>query len=95
MLSSRCRGANETMNTILMHLLRNCQQLKKEATDRLAAICKGPEYPNFLRQLIVQGLIKIEEKTVEIQARTEDKLLVSQVVSCLEDKFSMVILTQV
>jgi vacuolar-type H+-ATPase subunit E/Vma4 len=53
--------------------------LKKETIEKLAAYCKGPEYPAFLKKLIVQGLIKIEEPIVEIQARAEDKAIVSRV----------------
>lgn len=45
----------------------------------MAAFCKGPEYPNYLKKLIVQGLIKIEETTVEIQSRAEDKAIVARV----------------
>jgi V-type H+-transporting ATPase subunit E len=55
------------------------EQLKVEATARLASICAGPEYANLLRQLIIQGLIKIEESVVEIQARAEDKAIVTRV----------------
>ena len=40
----------------------------------------GPQYPTLLRQLIVQGLIKIEEPVVELQVRAEDKNIVSKVV---------------
>jgi vacuolar-type H+-ATPase subunit E/Vma4 len=57
------------------------EQLKKESVEKLAKYCQGPEYPTYLRKIIVQGLIKIEESTVEIQARAEDKVLVSRVVS--------------
>lgn len=55
------------------------EALKKEALEKLANYCKGPEYPNFLKKLIIQGLIKIEESTVEIQARAEDKAIVQRV----------------
>lgn len=60
------------------------QALKKEAVEKLAAYCKGPEYPAFVRKLIVQGLIKIEESEVEIQCRPEDKAIVTKVVSILD-----------
>lgn len=55
------------------------QQLKKESLEKLAAFTKGAEYPNFLKKLIVQGLIKIEETTVEVQARAEDKAIVARI----------------
>lgn len=55
--------------------------LKKEAIEKLATFCKGQDYPAFVRQLIVQGLIKIEEQEVEVQCRPEDRSIVSKVVS--------------
>lgn len=55
------------------------EQLKKETLEKLAAFCKGPQYPGYLKKLIVQGLIKIEETNVEILARAEDKATVARV----------------
>jgi hypothetical protein len=57
------------------------QTLKKDTLEELAAFCKSPAYPEFVKKLIVQGLIKIEEDTVEIHARTEDQAIVKKVVS--------------
>ena len=54
--------------------------MKKETLAKLAAFSKGPDYPAFITKLIVQGLIKIEEETVEIQSRAEDKATVAKVV---------------
>lgn len=56
------------------------QTLKKETLEELGAFCKSPEYPAFVRKIIVQGLIKIEEDTVEIHCRAEDRNLVAKVV---------------
>lgn len=65
------------------------EQLKKESLEKLSKYCQGAEYPEFLRKLIVQGLIKIQESTVVIQVRAEDKALVTRVVSyCVELTFS-------
>lgn len=47
--------------------------------DRLAAYCKSADYPVFLRKLIVQGLIKIEEDVVEVQVRQEDRAIAQRV----------------
>lgn len=55
------------------------ETLKKDCTEKLAAFVKTPQYSNVLRQLIVQGLIKIEEQNVEIQCRAEDKAIVTRV----------------
>ena len=56
------------------------QKLKVEAQSKLVAFVSGPQYPTLLRQLIVQGLIKIEEPVVELQVRAEDKNIVTKVV---------------
>jgi hypothetical protein len=57
------------------------QSLKKHASEKLSSIVSGPEYPALLKQLIIQGLIKIEEAEVEIQVRAEDKTIVTKMVS--------------
>jgi vacuolar-type H+-ATPase subunit E/Vma4 len=57
------------------------QQLKTECLGKLAAITKSPQYPNLLKQLVIQGLIKIQEQTVEIQCRVEDRQILQRVVS--------------
>lgn len=66
----------------MLFIMHSCikQDLKKETLEKLANFCKGPDYPGFLKKLIIQGLIKIEEPIVEIQARAEDKAIVTRVV---------------
>ena len=54
--------------------------LKQECAAKLAKAAQGKNYTNLLKQLIIQGLIKIEEDTVEIQCRQEDTSKVQQVV---------------
>jgi hypothetical protein len=56
------------------------QTLKKDALEELAAFCKSPEYHDFIKKLIVQGLIKIEEDVVEVHARVEDHAIVKRMV---------------
>lgn len=58
----------------------NIKQLKKEASDKLATVVSGTDYPNLLRKLIVQGLIKIEEPVVQLQVKAEDKATVAKLV---------------
>jgi V-type H+-transporting ATPase subunit E len=57
------------------------ETMKKECLEKLANYCKGPDYPVFLKKLIVQGLIKIEEQVVEVQCRQEDKAIVNRVLA--------------
>jgi vacuolar-type H+-ATPase subunit E/Vma4 len=59
------------------------QQLRKECAGKLASISQTPQYTGLLKQLIIQGLIKIEEPVVQISCRSEDKALVRGVVSPL------------
>ena len=46
--------------------------LIKEAGAKCAVVARGNNYPQLLQKLIVQGLIKIEENTVELFCRKED-----------------------
>ena len=53
--------------------------LRDNCSAKLAQSSKAPTYSKLMQNLIVQGLIKIEEQTVEIQCRAEDKSVVSRV----------------
>lgn len=53
--------------------------LKQECAGKLAKAAQGKNYTNLLKQLIIQGLIKIEEDNIEIQCRQEDTSKVQQV----------------
>lgn len=55
------------------------QKLKKEALERLEGYTTTPQYPTMIKNLIIQGLIKIEESIVEVQYREADKAVVSRV----------------
>lgn len=56
------------------------EQLKRECVQQLATISQGAKYEKLLKDLIVQGLIKIQEETVEIQCRPEDVSRVQKLV---------------
>ena len=55
------------------------QQLISEATTKCVAVASGANYPQLLQKLIVQGLIKIEENTIEIYCRTKDVPIVAKI----------------
>lgn len=55
------------------------QKLKKEALERLEGYTTTPQYSTMLKNLIIQGLIKIEEMVVEVQYREADKGIISKV----------------
>ncbi len=63
------------------------ESLKRGALEKLAAVTKKPEYARLLKDLIVQGLLKLDEPKVQIIARAEDKAIVSRVVSGLATYF--------
>lgn len=55
------------------------ESFKAETLAKLAEFCKSSEYPAYLKKLIIQGLIKIEESTVDILTRAEDRALVQKI----------------
>lgn len=77
------KGTNKIIKPFLIKQnTTHKQELKKSTLEQLGKACQGPKYAQLLKSLIVQGLIKIEEKVVEIQTRAEDKAIVAGVVSC-------------
>ena len=56
-------------------------ELKNGTLQKLAKFCKGPGYESFVKQLIIEGLIKIEEAEVEVQCRASDEATVKKVLS--------------
>ena len=58
--------------------------MKAGVLETLKGQSATPGYRALLKGLIVQGLIKIEEQTVEIQAKEKEKDLVRSVVSNLK-----------
>jgi V-type H+-transporting ATPase subunit E len=55
--------------------------LLKEAGAKCAVVTRGQNYPQLLQKLIVQGLIKIEETTVEVYCRGEDVATVTKILN--------------
>lgn len=58
---------------LLQRLLSNCK-------EKLRKVTSSPDYDKLLKNLIVQGLMKIEEQTVEVQCRAEDRAIVTRVI---------------
>lgn len=52
--------------------------LLKEAGQKLSLVARGQNYSQLIQKLIVQGLIKIEEDTVEVYCRGKDVDLVTK-----------------
>jgi len=55
------------------------QKILGEAHKRLLAVAKDPSYKKLLHQLIVQGLIKLQEPKVQVVCRVQDLALVKDV----------------
>ena len=68
-----CRVKKMKIRDELLHTLL------KEAGAKCAVVTRGQNYPQLLQKLIVQGLIKIEEDTVEIYCRAQDVQTVSSI----------------
>ncbi len=62
-------------------------ELKKGSLQKLAKFCKGSGYESFVKQLIIEGLIKIEEAEVEVQCRASDEATVKKVLSSAVSEF--------
>jgi len=62
--------------------------LKDDAKDGLTQISKpGPEYQALLKNLIVQGLLKMNEPKVEVRVRQEDKADVQAVLKSAAEEY--------
>jgi len=64
------------------------QNLKDVAQDRLAELGKpSKEYDTLLQQLILQGLLKLNETEVSLRCRKEDEQAVKQVLPAAIEEF--------
>lgn len=55
------------------------QELRESTSHRLAAVSNTAQYTTLLKQLIVQGLLRVQEQTVSIRCRQTDLAKVKQV----------------
>ena len=62
-------------------------ELKKGSLQKLAKFCKESGYESFVKQLIIEGIIKIEEAEVEVQCRASDEATVKKVLSSAVSEF--------
>eukprot|EP01125_Pyxidicula_operculata_P012587 TRINITY_DN4139_c0_g1_i4.p2 TRINITY_DN4139_c0_g1~~TRINITY_DN4139_c0_g1_i4.p2 ORF type:complete len:245 (+),score=59.69 TRINITY_DN4139_c0_g1_i4:44-736(+) len=65
---------------ILQALEANVKAIYQKAKDDLNSISKKPEYKKLLVDLIIQGINKLREHTVEVQCRTEDVALTKEAI---------------
>lgn len=54
-------------------------QLLADSATKLGVVARGQNYPHLLQKLIVQCLIKIEENSVMVYCRPDDKAVVAKV----------------
>jgi len=55
------------------------KQLVSESGSKCAMVARGSNYPQLLKKLVVQSLIKIEDLKVEVRCRGEDRDTVAEV----------------
>lgn len=62
-------------------------ELKKNALTKLAKKCNGKDYGKLLSDLIVEGLLKIEEDVVEVQVREGDVQVCEKAIQPAADEY--------
>jgi len=81
-VQKKIQYSNE-LNTSRLQVLKSreegIQKLLAEAHRRVGQISKDPSYKKLLQNLIVQGLIKLQEAKVQVVCRTQDLALVKEV----------------
>jgi len=70
---------NNSRLQVLKSREEGVQRILGDAHKRLANIAKDPSYKKLLHQLIVQGLIKLQEPRVQVVCRNQDLALVKEV----------------
>jgi len=70
---------NNSRLKILKAREEGVQKLLEEAHSRLFTIAKDPSYKRLLQDLLLQGLLKLEEAKVSVIARKQDVKLVEEV----------------
>ena len=66
------------------------QSIKEELKEKLCseiATTSNPEYKKFLKDLIIQGMIKLLEDEIIVRARKEDISYIQGIVSECEQTF--------
>jgi len=83
-VQKKIQYSNE-LNTSRLQVLKaredGVQQILSDAHKRLLAIAKDPSYKKLLHQLIVQGLIKLQEAKVQVVCRNQDLALIKDVLN--------------
>jgi len=70
---------NNSRLQVLKSREEGVQRILGDAHKRLANIAKDPSYKKLLHQLILQGLIKLQEPRVQVVCRNQDLALVKEV----------------
>lgn len=70
------------------------RELKENTLAKLALKCQGKDYVQLLADLIVQGLLKIEENFVEVQVRNEDVAAVKKAIPLAVKEYKRLLATR-
>eukprot|EP00475_Leptophrys_vorax_P039959 TRINITY_DN7330_c0_g1_i2.p1 TRINITY_DN7330_c0_g1~~TRINITY_DN7330_c0_g1_i2.p1 ORF type:complete len:260 (-),score=90.00 TRINITY_DN7330_c0_g1_i2:72-761(-) len=66
------------------------EKVREAAREKLATADKHPKYPELLKALIVQGLIRLKETEVTVRIRQEDEAVVSGILHAAESDYKRV-----
>jgi len=60
----------------MQHRDEKMNAVKAAVTEQLASVSSNPEYPNLIKSLLAEGLLRMMEKTVEVRCREVDRKVV-------------------
>ena len=79
---ARSNAITESRNKKMFARDAMLQEFMKDATSRIDAITKTPNYPGLLKNLVVQGIRKLDDEVnVVVHCRPEDVSLMAKVTS--------------
>ena len=73
---AKSRKFSESKISIARDRDAKMNQVKDNVVERLKDVSKNKNYPDLIKHLILEGLLRVQEKKVSIQCREEDKTIV-------------------
>jgi len=91
----RSRKVNSARFEQMRERDRILKELKATISDQLADVGSHPQYPSFVKALIVQGLLTILEYTIELRCREADLAIVKKVLPDAVTQFKQIVQKEV
>lgn len=76
---------------MLQFRFEKLEELKKDTIVKLSTVDKSPNYSKFLINLIVQGLLRIQEEKVVIICREVDVSIISKILTEAGDLYKQIV----